>query len=91
MSGAYTSDGRRRSSMTHATRGHQCDLCGRTVFGNGGQVSHGRGHVKRGEAVELVKHYAGSYPPMSPMRVFLAPDDARVAEFTTRGFAQEIR
>lgn len=84
---AYTSDGRRRSAMTHASRAHTCELCGRVVFGNGGQVSHGRGHVRRGEAVELVKHYA-SYPPMS-MRVFLAPDDKRVPDFLGRGFEAE--
>lgn len=87
VSGAYTSDGRRRSSMTHATRGHECELCGRVVFGNGGEVSHGRRHVRRGEAVELVKHYE-TYPPMSN-RVFLAPDDERRAFFTGRGYGEE--
>lgn len=89
MSGAYTTDGRRRSSMTHASRGHECELCGRTVFGNGGEVSHGRSHVRRGEAVELLKEYA-TYPPSS-MRVFFAPDDPRVTEFLERGFAEVKR
>lgn len=83
MSGAYTSDGRRRSSMTHARRGHTCDICGKVVFGNGGQVAHGRGHVRRGEAVELLKEYA-SYPPMSN-RVFLAPGDENIGKFIERG------
>lgn len=83
---AYTSDGRRLSAMTHAKRGHDCELCGRVVFGNGGEVSHGRAHVRRGEAVELVKHYA-TYPPMSH-RVFLAPGDERVAYFVDRGFGE---
>ena len=86
MSGAYTSDGRRRSSMTHTRRGHRCELCERTVFGNGGQVAHGRGHVRRGEAVELVKHY-GTYPPIST-RFFLTPDDERVARYLAEGFEQ---
>lgn len=84
MSAAYTTGGKRRSAMTHASRGHKCDLCSRTVFGNGGQVSHGRGHVKRGEAVELIKHY-GTYPPMST-RLFLAVNDERIARFITEGF-----
>lgn len=88
MSRAYTSDGRRRSSMTHATRGHDCDLlhCDRVSFGNGGRVAHGRGHVRRGEAVELVKEY--EFPGMSPSRLFLAPDDPKVAELLARGFEQ---
>lgn len=86
MSSRYTADGRRRSSMTHATQGHDCDLCGRRVFGNGGRVSHGRGHVRRGEAVELVKEHEW---PMSPTRVFLAPDDSRIDYFLSRGFEQE--
>lgn len=84
MSYAYTADGKRRSSMTHARRGHECSLCGRVVFGNGGQVSHGRGHVKRGEAVELVKHF-GTYPPLSS-RLFLAPTDEKIARFLGEGF-----
>jgi hypothetical protein len=69
--------------MTHASRGHTCELCGRVAFGNGGQVSHGRGHVRRGEAVELVKVHGF---PMTPSRLFLRPDDARVTEFRARGF-----
>lgn len=86
MSG-YTSNGKRLSAMTHASRAHKCGICGKTVFGNGGQASHGRAHARRGEAVELVKHYA-SYPPMSD-RVFLAPEDERVAYFRGRGYEQE--
>lgn len=84
MSRAYTADGRRRSSMTHARRGHECTLCGRVIFGNGGQVAHGRSHVRRGEAVEVVKHYP-VYPPMVS-RLFLAPDDAKVTQFLNDGF-----
>lgn len=86
MSSRYAADGKRKSSMTHARRGHECSLCGRVVFGNGGQVSHGRGHVKRGEAIELVKHYA-VYPPMSS-RLFLAVGDERVARFIDDGFGR---
>jgi len=82
MSNAYTSDGRRRSSMTHARRGHECSLCGRVVFGNGGQVAHGRGHVRRGEAVELVRHFETG----DTGRVFLAPDDAHVGQFEAKGY-----
>lgn len=84
MSRQYTSDGRRISSMTHARRGHECSLCGRTVFGNGGKVSHGRSHVKRGEAVELLKEY-GTYPPNST-REFFAPDDPTVGRWLAKGF-----
>lgn len=72
--------------MTHATRGHECSLCERVVFGNGGQVAHGRGHVRRGEAVELVKHYACS-PPMTS-RLFLAPGDERIGRFKAQGFSE---
>lgn len=41
MSKAYTADGKRRSSMTHANHSWTCD-CGRTVRGNGGKSSHQR-------------------------------------------------
>jgi len=54
------------------------------VFGNGGQVAHGRGHVRRGEAIELVTHYP-AYPPMST-RLFLAVDDDRIERLLTEGF-----
>lgn len=72
--------------MTHATRGHACDLpaCDVVSFGNGGRVAHGRGHVRRGEAVELVKEY--EFPGMSPSRLFLTPEDPKVAELLRRGF-----
>ena len=70
--------------MTHAKRGHACDLCGKTVFGNGGKVAHGRSHVRRGEAVELFKEYA-SYPPTST-REFFAPDDPTIARWLEKGF-----
>lgn len=73
MSSRYTADGRRKSSITHSRRGHKCPLCGRVVFGNGGQVAHGRSHVRKGELVEVVKHY----PHMaSPSRFFVAPGEA---------------
>jgi hypothetical protein len=84
MSKGYTADGRRISSMTHATRGHDCGMCPARPFGNGGVVSHGRAHVRRGEAIELVKHY--EHPGMTPGRVFLAPTDPQVAFFLDRGF-----
>jgi hypothetical protein len=85
VSRGYNSAGKRLSSMTHAARGHDCNLCGERVFGNGGQVSHGRGHVRRGEAIELVKYFGFI---QSPSRLFLAPDDVRVDEFLARGFEQ---
>jgi hypothetical protein len=85
MSSRYTSDGKRRSSMTHARRGHQCEFCPKVAFGNGGQVSHGRWHVNRGHAVELVKHY-GTYPPTST-RLFVASEKvARIAQYEADGF-----
>lgn len=92
MSGRYTADGRRRSSMTHATRSQECDLpnCAFKAYGNGGVVSHGRGHVRRGEAVELVKgHTADGYAYDSPVRVFLPVNDTdQIAELLARGFEQ---
>lgn len=75
--------------MTHARRGHTCSLCGRVVFGNGGEVSHGRGHVNRGEAVELLREYP-STPPMSS-RLFLAPDDERIPGMLGKGFRRVER
>lgn len=87
MSGAYTGDGRRRSSMTHARRGHKCSFCDAVSFGNGGSVAHSRSHVRRGEAVELVRYYAGI---VSPSRLFVAADDAeRIAKFLDDGFERE--
>jgi hypothetical protein len=82
MSGAYTSDGRRRSSMTHAKRGHDCAICPERVYGNGGVVSHGRAHVRRGEAVELVKHYPYE---ISPWRAFFPVGDPRIDEMIAKG------
>ncbi|MFD7161181.1 hypothetical protein ACFV9C_41815 [Kribbella sp. NPDC059898] len=84
VSSTYTADGRRRSSMTHASWGHECSICHQVSFGNGGEVSHGRAHVRRGEAVELVKNYATQ--PSS--RVFLAVDDDQIAQYRARGFRE---
>lgn len=84
MSRAYTNNGKRRSSMTHARRGHECSLCGVVVFGNGGQVAHGRAHVRRGEAVELLKEYA-TLPHMST-RLFLRADDEKIPRLLGEGF-----
>jgi hypothetical protein len=71
--------------MTHASRGHDCGFCDRRVYGNGGQVAHGRMHVRRGHAVEVVKHYA-TYPPVRS-RFFVAPDE--VPKWVADGFAVE--
>lgn len=68
--------------MTHAKRGHQCAICPQYVFGNGGVVAHGRAHVRRGEAVELVKEYGYG---MSPWRAFFTPDDPRIEEMIAKG------
>ena len=84
MSGAYDGAGKRISSKTHARRGHQCPFCARTVFGNGGQVSHARSHVTRGEAVEMLKEYA-TYPPITS-RLFLASDDPRIHQMLSEGY-----
>lgn len=80
------SEARRGAARAHARRGHECSLCGRIVFGNGGQVSHGRAHVRRGEAVELEKYYGlgsvGQY-----VRAFLpVADTDRIAGFLERGY-----
>jgi hypothetical protein len=84
MSKAYTSNGKRRSSMTHAKYGHECQFCGKVSFGNGGKVSHARSHVRRGEAVEVVKNYA-TYPPLAT-RLYFAPGDAGIQRALDRGF-----
>lgn len=82
MSRAYDSAGKRISSKTHARRGHECEICGRIVHGNGGKVAHGRSHVRAGEAVELVKDYADG-----PLRAFIAASDAeQIARLIARGF-----
>lgn len=80
MSSRYTADGRRISSMTHARRGHACAFCDKVAYGNGGQVSHARSHVRRGDALELVKR------GIPDRRTFLAPDDERLSWWTDRGY-----
>lgn len=78
----YTSDGRRISSMTHARRGHECDICGETVYGNGGKVAHGRKHVNRGEAVELLRYFETG----GSSRAFVKSDDTEtIQRFIDRG------
>lgn len=85
MSSRYQGgSGKRISSMTHARRGHPCSFCDEVPYGNGGQVAHGRKHVRRGEAVEIVKHY-GTYPPTSN-RMFLSVDDERVERYLSEGY-----
>ena len=85
MSARYTADGKRRSSQTHARRGHQCPFCPKVAYGNGGQVSHARWHVARGQAVELVKHF-GTYPPMVN-RTFVPTDDTeRIEQLKSNGY-----
>lgn len=76
---------RLRMRTAHARRGHTCSFCGRVVFGNGGQVSHGRGHVRRGEAVEVVKWHDSQ----TCSRFFIEPDAARINGFIERGFHVE--
>lgn len=44
VSARYTSDGKRKSSMTHARRSWDCD-CGQRCWGNGGKASHQRACV----------------------------------------------
>lgn len=68
--------------MVHATRGHQCEFCPKVSFGNGGKVAHGRAHVRRGEAVELVKYFDAE----TTGRVFFAPDDPHVEAFKDKGY-----
>ena len=81
---AYTADGKRRSSQTHARRNYLCDVCGVYSSGNGGTVAHARSHVRSGEVVELVKWH--SMLP-SPTRVFLPVDEVdRIAAFAADGF-----
>lgn len=56
MSSRYTADGKRRSSMTHATRAYTCsgqDGCGKVVHGNGARSSHRAAHERKGEKVFL--------------------------------------
>jgi len=70
--------------MTHAKRGHKCEFCDQVSFGNGGKIAHARSHVRRSEAVELVKQYA-TYPPMSS-RLYFTPGDAEIQRALDRGF-----
>lgn len=81
----YMADGRRKSSMTHATRGHPCSLCDNIAYGNGGAVSHGRAHVRRGEAVELLKLYPYTN---DSSRLFLAPGDLLIEKFLGEGYGE---
>lgn len=85
MSKTHTADGRRRSSMTHASRRYSCQFCDRTVYGNGGKVAHARAHVRAGQAVEWVKQY----PDGSTGRVFLLPDDTRAGWFAEHNYHPE--
>lgn len=71
--------------MTHARRGHECQLCGAIVFGNGGAVSHGRAHVRRGEAVEMYRWYDLGLAT----REFVRADNAeRLAQLVASGFTE---
>lgn len=47
--GAYTANGKRKSSMTHARRTHTC-VCGRECRGNGGWSSHKKACAQYQEA-----------------------------------------
>jgi hypothetical protein len=85
MSTRYTSDGRRLSSMTHAKHGHPCEFCPKVPHGNGGQVAHGRWHVRRGDAVEMVKDYP-VYPPMSSRLFIRADDTERIERYRSNGY-----
>lgn len=86
MSSRYTAGGKRRSSQTHARRGHQCQFCDAVSYGNGGKVAHARKHVRNGEAIELEKWH----PLVSrASRVFLPVDDAgRIARFIADGYVK---
>jgi len=73
--------------MGHARHGHKCQFCDRTVYGNGARVQHGRGHVRHGEAVELVKTYP-TYPPMSNRLFVPVEDTERVDRYLNEGFTR---
>jgi hypothetical protein len=74
--------------MTHASRQHTCELCGQVGNGNGFRAAHGRAHVRRGEAVELVRHYG--MVGVSPSRLFIdATDRVKIADLEARGFTVE--
>jgi hypothetical protein len=85
VSTRYTSDGRRLSSMTHAKRGHPCEFCADVPHGNGGQVSHGRRHVRAGQAIELVKDFP-TYPPTSSRLFVDATDTERIERYRGNGY-----
>lgn len=73
--------------MVHATRGHACEFCDFTAYGNGGHVAHQRAHVRRGETVELVKDYA-TYPPMSSRRFVPAADKGTIDRLLGEGYGR---
>lgn len=83
MTSAYTADGKRRSSMTHARRVHTCTLCGQLSRGNGGRASHRHKHVREAgldlddfpslskayiEAIDILRA-KGKYPAKTPKTV----------------------
>jgi len=70
-----------KRSTVHARRVKACTICGRPQHGNGGAVSHGRGHVRRGEAVELVWERAGRV-----RRRFVRSTDRALIEDLQRNF-----
>lgn len=85
MSGGIVSDARRRAARVHAGRSEECGFCGRRVFGNGGKVAHARSHVRRGEAVELVRFFD---LVTGTGRIFLRTDDAeRIERFIASGYS----
>lgn len=78
------SPSRSRSARVASTRAHTCHICGKVGYGNGFQSSHGRAHVRRGEAVEYAKYYEGQ---ISPSRIFIATGDTeRRNRFKADGF-----
>lgn len=76
-----TSEVRPRPAPVRNRRGWPCGICPAIIYGNAGQVAHGRAHVRRGDAVELASQHAGG-------RVFLPAGDARIASFLARGFVE---
>lgn len=73
---------RSASARVASRRSHICSICGKVGYGNGFETSHGRAHVRREEAVEMVKYQS--------IRIFLTPDDEeRIQKFLGLGFRIE--
>lgn len=65
--GAYTANGKRKSSMTHARRTHVC-VCGKECRGNGGWSSHKKACAQYQAARAALLAQRGKHVDNAPKR-----------------------